>query len=181
MAVRCLAALAVSLVSATGWQTVQTADPGAAIERELSQKLLSARRIFVESFGDDAVSKLGAAMLIDAIRVSKRFIITENREKADVVLKGTASEKSRQELYSGGSSTAVRSMAISDSQASTETITEACITVRMVTTDGDVVWTTAQESRGAKFKGASADAAEKVVKQLLRDLEKLARPRPATK
>jgi hypothetical protein len=35
-----------------------------------------------------------------------------------------------------------------------------------------VIWTTTQESKGAKFKGASADVAEKIVKQLARDAEK---------
>ncbi|HTF22843.1 MAG TPA: hypothetical protein VK937_02880 [Candidatus Limnocylindria bacterium] len=32
---------------------------------------------------------------------------------------------------------------------------------------------TTQESKGARYKGANADAADKVVKQLLRDLDKL--------
>jgi len=45
--------------------------------------------------------------------------------------------------------------------------------VRLVSSDGDVVWSTTQESQGAKYKGASADVAEKVVKQPLWDLEKL--------
>jgi len=34
----------------------------------------------------------------------------------------------------------------------------------------------AQESKGAKYKGASADVADKIVKQLQRDIEKLERP-----
>jgi hypothetical protein len=34
------------------------------------------------------------------------------------------------------------------------------------------VWSTTQESKGAKYKGASADVAEKIVKQLLRDIAK---------
>ena len=38
---------------------------------------------------------------------------------------------------------------------------------------GDVLWSTTQESKGAKYKGANADAADKVVKQLLRDLDKV--------
>jgi hypothetical protein len=45
--------------------------------------------------------------------------------------------------------------------------------VRLVSSDRDVLWSTTQESKGAKYKGASADVAEKVVKQLLWDLEKL--------
>jgi hypothetical protein len=45
--------------------------------------------------------------------------------------------------------------------------------VRLVNSDGDVIWTTTQESKGAKYKGASADVADKCVKKLLRDVEKL--------
>jgi hypothetical protein len=50
------------------------------------------------------------------------------------------------------------------------------VAVRLVSPDGDVVWSTTQESKGAKYKGATADVAEKVVKQLLRDLDKLSKP-----
>jgi hypothetical protein len=35
-----------------------------------------------------------------------------------------------------------------------------------------VVWSTTQESKGAKYKSAGADVADKIVKQLLRDIEK---------
>jgi hypothetical protein len=38
--------------------------------------------------------------------------------------------------------------------------------------DGDVIWSTTQESQGAKFKSSSADVADKVVKQLLHELDK---------
>jgi len=147
-------------------------------------------------------------MIIDAIGGSKRFIVTENKEKADLVLKGSAIEKTSEEFHALGSSTSVagaagghsssvtghangstasvngssqggfaaRKMGISDSQASTETINDARVSVRLIAVDGDVVWSTTQESKGGKFKGASADAADKVVKQLLRDLSKLEEP-----
>ena len=69
---------------------------------------------------------------------------------------------------------AAKAMGIDDSTVSTETITEARLAVRLVSSDGDVIWSTTQESRGAKFKGASADVADKIVKQLLHDLDKAA-------
>ncbi len=59
-------------------------------------------------------------------------------------------------------------MAAEDSVASTETIHDARLAVRLVASDGGVIWTTTQESKGAKYKGASADVADKVVNQLLR-------------
>jgi hypothetical protein len=64
-------------------------------------------------------------------------------------------------------------MATSDSSLNTETINEARVAVRLVNPDGDVIWTSTQESKGAKYKGSSADVADKCIKQLLRDVEKL--------
>ncbi len=50
---------------------------------------------------------------------------------------------------------------------------EALATVRLVNKDGDVIWSTTQESNGAKFKGASADVADKVTRQFVADYERL--------
>jgi hypothetical protein len=50
---------------------------------------------------------------------------------------------------------------------------EALATVRLVNKDGDVMWSTTQESNGAKFRGASADVADKITRQLVSDYEKL--------
>jgi hypothetical protein len=180
-----------------------------AIDSDLTLKLLNAKRVFVESFGDDAVSKALTAIVLDAIRTSKRFIVTENRERADLILKGTALEKTSQELHALGSATSVagasgghssnvsgsatrvgnvgsasvsgssaggfiaHAAGIEDSQASTETIQDARLSVRLVVPDGDVVWSNTQESHGAKFKGATADVADKVVKELVRELDRL--------
>jgi curli biogenesis system outer membrane secretion channel CsgG len=175
------------------------------IDPEIAEKLLKVKRIYVDSFGDDNVSRQLHAMVINALDVSKRFIITENKEKADAILKGSALEKTSQEFHalgeaaaagvaagghsgsvsghiSGGTGStsgshsggfAAKTMAAEDTVASTETINDARLAVRLVAPDGDVIWTTTQESKGAKYKGASADVADKVVKQLLRDLEKL--------
>ena len=73
-----------------------------------------------------------------------------------------------------GALTGVRreAMGIQDSKLSTETTHEARLAVRLVSQDGDVIWSTTQESQGAKFKSSSADVADKVVKQLLHELDK---------
>jgi hypothetical protein len=68
---------------------------------------------------------------------------------------------------------AASSVAADDSVASTETVNDARTAVRLVAPDGDVLWSSTQESKGAKYKSASADVASKVVKQLMRDFEKL--------
>ncbi len=177
-------------------ETKVTPDP------ELAERFLKVRKIYVESFGEDSTSKQLQAMLISSLTMSKRFVVTENREKADAILKGAALEKTSQELHVFGEGTAASvatggyggsvsrsrfgdvsgeikggfaavGAAIEDKSANTETINDARLAVRLVHADGDVIWATVQESRGAKYKGASADVADKVVKQLLRDLERL--------
>ena len=60
-----------------------------------------------------------------------------------------------------------------ESNSSRERRHEAIATVRIVNKDGDVIWSTTQESNGAKFRGASADVADKIMHQLVNDVEKL--------
>jgi hypothetical protein len=192
----------------------QTATPApvipkaSVIEADSARALLSAKRIYVESFGEDSINKTLQAMVIDAIGGSKRFIITENKDKADLVLKGSSLEKTTQEMHSldsattvagasGGGSSQVsghansagavvsgsshggfiaRKLGIADSESSIETVNDARASVRLISKDGDMVWSTTQESKGAKYKGAIADVADKIVKQLMRDLSKLEGP-----
>lgn len=171
----------------------------------LNGKLLTITRIYVDDFGSEPTAKEIQAMVVNSISESKRFIITENKEKADAILKGTALEKTSQEFHSLNDSAGVASahgghhgeingsfvngtgsisgssngyhaasaVAADDSTASTETINDARVAVRLVAADGDVIWSTTKESRGAKYKGASADVADMVVKQLMGDLDKL--------
>jgi hypothetical protein len=171
----------------------------------LNAKLLTVSRIYVDDFGTDPVAKQIQAMVINSISESKRFIITENKDKADAILRGTALEKTSQEFHglsdkavaasshggfsdtvSGSASNGTGSISGSahgfhigslagadDSTASSETINDARVAVRLVAADGDVIWSTTQESRGAKYKGSSADVADKVVKRLMADLDKL--------
>jgi hypothetical protein len=144
------------------------------------------KRIYVDSFGDDPQSKQIQAMVVASLAESKRFVVTENRARADAFLKGSGEEKTSQELHSHSESTAAggfggasssspgyhsaaiggRAAAISDSNASTETIDRVSIAVRLVDSDGDVIWSAKQDSHGAKYKGAAADVADKIVKQL---------------
>lgn len=176
--------------------TVEADDPAA---------LLKMKRIYVDSFGDDTTSRELQSMIVSSLVATKRFKVTENRDKADAILKGVALEKTSQELHGYGESTSVgtagggshgevsgsvingngsisgsssggfiaRHMGTSDSSVHTETINDARIAIRLVTPDGDVIWTTTQESKGAKYKGASADVADQCIKQLLRDVTKL--------
>jgi curli biogenesis system outer membrane secretion channel CsgG len=138
------------------------------------------KRIYVDSFGDDPISKEMQSMIVSALVSSKRFVVTENRERADATLRGLALENTQQELHAFHDSTVAGRSAISDSSTSTETTDKARISLRLINPDGDVIWTTTQESKGAKYKGASADAADMCVKQLMRDMAKLEVANPAT-
>jgi curli biogenesis system outer membrane secretion channel CsgG len=186
--------------------TMAPAAAAAAKETDVGPAaLLRVKRIFVESFGEDVISKELQAMIVSSLVATNRFKVTENRDRADAILKGVALEKTSQELHAYGESTSVggasggqhgeingsmvngsgtisgssgggfiaHHMGASDSSVNTETVNEARVAIRLVNPDGDVIWTSTQESKGAKYKGASADVADKCVKQLLRDVEKL--------
>jgi hypothetical protein len=191
-------ALAVSIAGFSQTESqgsAATSKPAPDARSELAAKLLNVKRIYVESFGDDEESKTLQAMVINALDESKRFIVTENKDKADAILKGRSVEKTSQEVHATSEATGVAraagsrsgevsssggtAMGIQNSKLSTETTHEARLAVRLVSQDGDVIWSTTQESQGAKFKSSSADVADKVVKQLLHELDK-AKPKTVT-
>jgi curli biogenesis system outer membrane secretion channel CsgG len=199
-----------SSVAATA--PIVATNPSSSNDVPVEERLLKVKRIFVESFGDDTVSKQIQAMVVSSLTQSKKFIVTENRERADAVLKGSGLEKTSQEVHAYSDSTAAggaagghsgsvsghwvngtgsvsgsssggfvsRAAAISDSSLNTETVNDARIAVRLVDRDGDVIWTTTQESKGAKYKSATADVADNVVKQLVRDLDKASKKQSST-
>jgi hypothetical protein len=68
-----------------------------------------------------------------------------------------------------------------ESLYSAETRSSASLILRLTNLDGDVIWAHSQDSTGGKVKGAIADAAERAVKQLLRDVERVALKPPAQK
>ena len=72
---------------------------------DVSVRLLKIRRIYVETFGDDPVAKQVQAMVVASLTDSKKFIVTENKERADAILKGSGVEKTSQELRSYKDST----------------------------------------------------------------------------
>ena len=191
-----LAYAALGFCQATGPASSQPPKNVSDLRSELAAELSAVKRIYVESFGDDEISKTLQAMVINALDETKRFVVTENKERADAILKGHSLEKTSQEVHATGEGTQVaaasgghsaqvspyggsahggfagKALGIEDSKLSTETINDARLAVRLVSKDGDVIWSTTQESTGAKFKGASADVADKVAKQLLRDIDK---------
>ena len=55
---------------------------------------------------------------------------------------------------------------------------EAVAAVRLVNKDGDVIWSTTQESQGGKFHRASTDVAERITKKLIEDYERAKKLKP---
>lgn len=158
-------------------------------------KLAKVRRIYVDMLtGGESALKI-RDLLMASLQASKLFVITENEEKADAVLKGAAedsvftdsfsstdglnahSQVSLPSTNSGGgySNRTSASMGIgqNESRKSEERKHEAIATVRLVNNDGDVIWSTTQESLGGKFMGAAADVADKVAKRLASDVRKV--------
>jgi len=156
--------------------------------------LVGVRRVFVDRLtGENATTVRD--MIVNALQNSRTFRVTEDLDKADAVLKGSASDEVFTETHQssegvhagaslgsglGSSRNPIPRLSATvgdqESSRSSERRHEATAAVRLVSKDGDVIWSSTQESSGAKFRGASADVADKVVRQLLVDFERASRP-----
>ena len=146
-------------------------------------------------------------LIISSLQGSKLFVLTENADRADAVLRGAAEDLIYTDDFQSSDSVDIRGASSSRDGSGTssrgsrnsysenssnghslslgagehestnikERKHEALATVRLVNKDGDVVWSTTQESNGAKFRGASADVAEKIARQLGTDYERVRR------
>lgn len=163
------------------------------IDEGLSQ-LLRVRRLHVQELSGGEAANQIRDMIIAAFQSAGLFMITENPERADAYLKGTAEDLVFNEQFSSHDSLGIRSglsagrgsinsrsgeraaasIGLSESEDTkiNERKHEAVAAVRIVNKDGDVLWSTTQESFGAKFRGASADVADKITRQLRTDFEK---------
>jgi len=157
-------------------------------------ELLGVRSIHVESLsGGDTANQI-RDMIVSSIQRTGLFLLTENPEKADAVLRGSAEDLIYNESHdtregvdargslsvgrsrSGTSSpgfTVNSSVGEDSSSSSLERRHEAVAALRLVTPDGDVIWSTVQESNGAKLRSASVDVAERVGAQLEKDYLRL--------
>lgn len=162
--------------------------------RDNLAQLLAVRRVYVEKLSGGETADHLRDMIISSLERSKLFAITENADRADAVLRGSGEDLVFTETFSandsinaranvGGSSGASSSknhkgaylgggVGEQDSVHLSERKHEATASVRLVSRAGDVIWSTTQESKGAKFKGASADVADKITRQLVNDFEK---------
>jgi hypothetical protein len=165
-----------------------------AIEETGLRQLLTVRRVYVDHLTGGETAAQMRDILISALEGSKLFVLTESPERADTTLHGAAEDlvfsdshssndsinahanigTGRSSQYSRGSTAGVV-VGESESDHSTERRHEAIAAVRLVNKDGDVIWATTQESLGAKFRGASADVAEKITGRLKDDFDRARR------
>jgi hypothetical protein len=169
-----------------------------AVEIHPAQAALAkVRRIYVDQLGGGKESDQMRDMLIAALQNAGLFVITENPERADASLKGSGDDKvftdqhntsesigfhagdasgTRSAVSIGASTSSNKSQSagISENESSNiqERRHEATASVRLVNSDGDVIWSTTQESNGAKFRGAMADVADKIANRLIEETRK---------
>jgi hypothetical protein len=169
-------------------------DDEQAPEDETAGQLAKVRRIYVDILtGGDTALQI-RELLMTSLQRSKQFIITENEEKADAVLKGAGEDEVFTDTFQAseginahsqvgeGESASTRNYASStnnhsagltigenSSRHSEERKHEAIATVRLVSKGGDIIWSATAESLGGKFLGASADVADKIAKRLVED------------
>lgn len=162
----------------------------AALQEASLRQLRTVRRVYVDRLTGGETAAQMRDILISSLAGAELFILTENQERADAILRGASEDlvftevhqssdsiNAHANLGSGrsgtkGSNYGGLSLGESESDRAAERRHEAIAAVRLVNKDGDVIWSTTQESLGAKFHGASADVAEKITARLKEDFEK---------
>lgn len=161
-----------------------TTAPATEPEKERMKLLVGVRRVYVDKLGGQSAEQI-RDKIINSLLESRVFLLTENPEKADAILRGSAEDLVFTNLFqyneanraqgSVGSSASRRGVYGSayggdnESARIQERKHEASASLRLVNRDGDVIWSTTQESSGAKFKCASSDVADKVARRLIED------------
>lgn len=159
------------------------------LEADALRQLLGLKRVYVDRLTGGETAAQMRELIISALQGSKLFIITENQERADAILRGAAEDLVYTEVQSSSESLSARAqigtggtsrssnrryagagIGESESSRSEERRHEAVAAVRLVNKEGDVIWSTTQESRGSKFHGSSADVADKIARKLAEDM-----------
>jgi hypothetical protein len=189
-----IAAAADSATSAIAPPAAKTETP---VEEAGLRQLLGIRRVYVDRLTGGETAAQMRDMLVSSLEGSKLFVITENQERADAFLRGAAEDlvytdvhntsegiNARTNLgtsrsargYNGiGNSDSVNGgLGVGENESShiEERKHEAVAAVRLVNKDGDVIWSTTQESLGGKFRRASTDVADRITKKLIEDYER---------
>jgi hypothetical protein len=177
-----------------GLAAARAEGPPAPQETETAglRQLLTIHRVYVDRLTGGETAAQMRDMLISSLAGTGLFVLTEKEEKADAIVRGAAEDlvftevhtssdginahanignKSGAGYYSKGSQAGI-GIGENESEHSAERRHEAMATVRLVNKDGDVIWSTTQESLGGKYRGASADVADKVTSKLKDDFDR---------
>lgn len=178
---------------------------------DLSPQILTIKRVYVDRLTGGETAAQMRDLIISSLNEAKLFVLTENADRADMVLHGAAEDLIFTDSFSssdginmrGGASSSTGSGTSSryngagsgydsrsshainmgvgeeDSLSTKDRRHEAIATVRLVNKDGDVIWSTTQESNGARYHGASADVADKIARALTDDYNRLRNKKPA--
>lgn len=169
-----------------------------AAETAAPAALTQVRRIYVSALTGRSGADTLRDLIIASLDATRMFVLTDDPDRADAILKGSAEEHAFDDTFDsldsvngrsgggsgGGSRSASHGFNLNLGAAETESHHikerrhEAFAAVRLCTKEGDVIWSTTQESPGAKFHGAGPDVAAKVARQLVFDLDR-ARRTPA--
>jgi hypothetical protein len=166
-------------------------DPPPAPAEPAVASLSAIKRVYVDELAGDKSAAAIRELVIASLQQSRLFVITDNPDRADAMLKGAANDTVFTDTFDSQEGLTARanvgsykgtstrgggysglSVGEHESQHIKERKHEAFAAVRLCNRDGDVLWATTQESRGAKFRGASADVAEKIARQLQLDIGK---------
>lgn len=161
------------------------------LEQDALRQLLTIRRVYVERLSGGETAEQMRDMIISSLQNARLFIVTENQDRADAILRGSAEDLVFSETHNSsdsinlrtnfgtGRSSSTRSspyggvgVGQNEYDHSTERRHEATAAVRLVNKDGDVIWSTTEESLGGKFRGSSADVADKVTQRLVESYER---------
>ena len=182
-------------------QLAGAAAPVSPIERDCLRQLLTVRRVYVDRLNGGETADQMRDMIINSLQNSRLFVVTENQERADASLRGSAEDlvfteqhqssdsinahlnmgtartsRSSGGIYGGsyGSNSASGGLSVGESESMhlSERRHEAAASVRLVNKEGDVIWSVTEESFGGKYRGASADVADKITAKLTEDYNK---------
>src|SRR5262249_13390217 len=165
------------------------AKPAGTIEEDGLRQLLTIRRVYVDRLTGGETAAQMREMLISSLENTKLFVVTENQDRADAFLRGGAEDliftdthasseninaranagTGRNSRSSSGGVYSGAGLGEGGGRRAEERKHEAVAAVRLVNKDGDVIWSTTQESEGGKFKRASTDVADRITKKLVED------------
>src|SRR6266566_3627470 len=140
------------------------------IEEDSLRQLLGVRRIYVDRLTGGETAAQMRDLLLSSLENTKLLIFTDVHTSSDGINARSNIGTSRNARTANSqSANAGFGVGENESSHSEERKHEAVAAVRLVNKEGDVIWSTTQESEGGKFRRASTDVADRITKKLVED------------